>query len=93
MARALDLLQQLGDVVQAQARSKLPEVPSHHFEGHTAGRGPSGGEPAPERVVDDLAKGPSGAPRFRLELGRDVVVQRQRGTHILMLSQRHHDVK
>ncbi|MGH8509976.1 MAG: hypothetical protein ACREU8_00890 [Gammaproteobacteria bacterium] len=38
------------------------------------------------------SEGPAGAARFRLELGRHIVIQGERRSHVLMLLTRHHDV-
>jgi hypothetical protein len=50
-------------------------------------------QPPAQCLIDDLSKGPASALRFRLELGRDVVIEGQRRPHALMLRSRHHDVK
>jgi hypothetical protein len=51
------------------------------------------GEATTEHVIHDLAQRPAGPPYFRFQLCRDVVIERQRGSHIMMLVMKHHDVK
>lgn len=86
MTRTLDLLQQFCNVIQAQARSKLPEISGHDFEGNAPSRGSADGKAASERFVHNLPIWPSRPARLGPELGRHVLVQRERRTHILMLS-------
>jgi hypothetical protein len=47
----------------------------------------------PEGVVDHIPERAAGSASQPLQLGRDIVIERQRGSHILMLAIRHHDVK
>src|SRR5207237_1709436 len=69
------------------------EIARRYFEGPSLRGGRPAFQPPPQRLVDDLAKRPAGALRFRLELGRHVVIQGQRRPHALMLQSRHHDAK
>lgn len=50
-------------------------------------------EPVAQCVVHDLPERPPDTAGFGFELGRHIVVQRQRGSHPLMLYLKHHDVK
>lgn len=93
MKRALDLLDQSGDIIQTQPWPEITEVARGYPELPRSGGGAPARQPATQRLVDDLAKRPAGAARFRLELGRDIVVQGERRSHALMLRLRHHDVK
>lgn len=85
MERSFDLLEQLGDVVEAEAGSQRPEVPRLHREGRTRPARRRPGEPPAERVVDDLAEGEPRLPGQRLQLRGDVIVERDRGPHVMML--------
>ena len=92
MQRAFDFLEQGADVVQAQSRAQPAEVVSPDAKGLPAlGRGPI--QALPQGVVDHISERASGSARQPLQLGRDIVIERQRGPHILMLGSRHHDVK
>jgi hypothetical protein len=50
-------------------------------------------QPAAQRLVDDLAKRPAGASRFRRELGRHIVIQGQCRFSCADATLRHHEVK
>src|SRR5262249_17413038 len=79
------------DVVERQTGEKT-KITGGHLEGRLRGRRPASGQAGPQRLVDDLAKGSSGSPRFRLELRGNVIVQGQSRTHVSTLCTRHHDV-
>jgi len=68
------MLDELGDVVQGKPRFEITEIPGPHLEGPLLGGGPPVFQPAAQHLVDGLAERPAGALRFRLELGRYVVV-------------------
>jgi hypothetical protein len=90
--RALYLLDQLRDIVQGKAWPEVPEITGSYRKGLPRGGDASIRQPAPQRIVDDVSERQSGTARFRLQLGRDVLVQGQRRSHALMLLPRHHDV-
>ena len=92
MKRALDLLDEPGDIVQGKPWPEIPEIADHYLEGLPLGGGTSAGQPAAQRLIDDLAKRPAGAARLRLEIGGDIVVQGECRSHVLMLRSKHHDV-
>ena len=92
MARALDPLEQLADIVQTESRPERAQVASLHGEPLARGRGRWAGKPPAQSVIDDLAKGSARSPGQGLQLGRDVIIECQCCAHILMLSVRHHDV-
>jgi hypothetical protein len=92
MKRALDLLDQPADIVQGKTRLEITEIAGGYSESLPLGGDAPACQPAAQHLVDDLAEGPAGAARFRLELGRDIVVQGERRSHVLMLGCRHHDV-
>jgi hypothetical protein len=89
--RTFDLLQQVRDAVEREARSQVAEVACGDFEGALGGRA-AGRETAPQRLVDDLPERPSRTAHLRAELPGHVLVERQRGPHIKMLVSTHHDV-
>lgn len=85
MAGPLDLLEQIGDAVDAHARPELSEIASHHLEwdgmpGLSAAR-----QTAAECVIDDVTERAAGPACLRLQLGGNVIIERQRSAHILML--------
>jgi len=90
MLRALDLLDELGDVVEAHAGTGASEVARVDCEALP----PHGrlGQPASQQVVDDVPEGAPRASRQKLYLCSHVVVQGQRRSHILMLIDERHDV-
>jgi hypothetical protein len=90
--RALYLFDQLCDIVQSKPWSQVPEIADARLES-LPGRGDASiRQAASQGFVDNVAEGPPSAARFRLELGRHIVVQGESGSHILMLQARHHDV-
>lgn len=93
MKRALDLIDEPGHIIQTQSWPEIAEVARDYSEVPRPGGGAPARQAAAQRLVDDLTEGPAGAARFRLELGRDIVVQGKRRSHVLMLGLRHHDVK
>src|ERR1700749_2981693 len=87
--RALDTLDELGDIVQRKPRLQIAQIAGGYLEGPPLGGNVPARQPLAQRFVDDLAKGSAGAPLFRLELGRDIVVQGERRSHVLMLDLGH----
>ena len=89
-----DLLQERGDAVQrvgraAAGRDRGSSDSKRPFLGlHRRGQ-----ETASQRLVHRLLEGMSGAPGLGLELGRDVFIEGQRGSHIMMLEDTHRDVE
>lgn len=92
MSRSFDAFQQLAHIVHPDSRSESPKTPGRDTK-RLAPLGSRGQQSAAQRLVDDLAKGAAGPARGGLQFGRDVVVKRQGGSHIMMLVCRHHDVK
>lgn len=74
MKRALYLLDQLRDVVQGKPGLQLPEITCRYRERLPRACDASLREPAPERLVDHVPEWTTGAARFRLQLGRYIVV-------------------
>lgn len=93
MREAFDLLEQVGYPVKTEARPKVAEIADLDPKGSLAARGGLSRQSAPQGGVHSLPEGAAQAPRIRLQLRRDVVIKGECGAHILMLQQRHHDVK
>ena len=92
MKRAFYMLDELRDIVQGKPRPEITEVAGRYLEGLPLGGDAPTGQPAAQRLVDDLAEGPTGPARLRFELGGHIIVQSESRSHGLMLSPRHHDV-
>ena len=93
MRPAFNLVKHLRDVVQIEPGPPATQVADFNLEGLPRPRRGRGGQTSAERLVDDRAERPPSPSRERLQLGGDVVIQRQGGSHILMLTVKHHDVK
>jgi hypothetical protein len=91
--RALRLLDELRDIIEGETRFEITEIAGGYLEGVPPGGGAAAIQPPAQCIVNDFAKGPAGASRFRLELGRHVIIEGQRSPHALMLLTGHHDVK
>jgi hypothetical protein len=89
--RSLDLLDEPGD--QGKPRSEIAGIAGCYPEGLRPGGGAPARQAAAQRLVDDLAKRPAGAARFRLELGRCIVIPGERRSHLSMLWHRQHEVE
>ena len=92
MPRALDALEHVGDIVQIQSRTYAAKVPDLRDERRPDRAAAGGGEPEPQRLVDDVFERPSSPARPRLQLVGHIPVERQRRAHITMLCAEHHDV-
>lgn len=92
MQRSFNLIEKFPDVVEAESGPEPPEIPNLHLERLARRLCRRLDQPAPERVVDDGAEGPSRSLGQGLELGRHVVVEGNRRAHTLMLCMKHHDV-
>jgi hypothetical protein len=73
-----------GDPIQRYPRLEIAEVAGIDRERLPPGAGTARQHTA-ERLADDLAEGPAGASRLRFELGRHVVIQCERCSHVVML--------
>jgi hypothetical protein len=80
--RVLDLLDQPGNIIERKPRPEIAQSAGRYPEGLRPSGGAPARQPAAQRLVDDLAQGATGATRFRLELGRDIVVQGERGARV-----------
>jgi hypothetical protein len=90
--RALRLLDELRNIIEGETRFEITEIARRHLKGPPLAGGAPAIQPPAQCIVDDLAEGPAGALRLRLELGRHVVIESQRRPHALMLPLRRHDV-
>jgi hypothetical protein len=90
--RAFHLLDELGHSVQGKSGLEIAEIADPYPEGVPLSADASARKPATQRLVHNLAERPASPARFRLELGRYIVVQGKRRSHVLMLLFRHHDV-
>ena len=93
MERALEALEDLTNVVQAEARSQVAQVAGGNPERLGRLRDAPARQAPTNGVVHDVAKRPAGRSRLRAEFCRDVLVEGQGRTHIMMLKAKHHDVK
>ena len=93
MLRPLNLFQQRADVVVRTTWHRTTKVAYLQLKRHFRPRLCALRERAAQVIVDDRLEGSPGAARFRLQAGRDVVLQRQSGSHILMLPIKHQDVQ
>ena len=85
MKRPFYLLDQRRDVVQRKPRQEVAEIVHHYLEGLPCTASTLVSQSTAQRFVDDLAKRPTGAARFRLQFCRHVVIQGQSSSHVLML--------
>ena len=93
MQRTLYLLEQAGDAVHRQTGVEPAQVADPDTERRCRGRRALRREPTPEGFVDGHLEGTPGTTRLSPKLGRDVVIEGQGRTHIMMLLGKHHDVK
>jgi hypothetical protein len=91
--RPLYLFNEFGHVIERKPWLELAEIPGGNDESPPLCRCAPARQAAPQHVIDNLAKGSPGSPRFGLELRGDIVIEAESGSHLLMLSARHHDVK
>ena len=83
MKRALDLLDESGDVIQTQPWPEIAEIARGYSEVLRLGGSAPARQPPAQRLVDDLAKRPAGAAGFRPELGGNIVIQDECRSHVL----------
>ena len=93
MVGALDPFEQVADVVEGEAGPEAAETACLDPERSAPLGGTSRHQAVPQRFVDDVAKGAPRAPGYGLQPRRDILIKGQRRPHILMLGERHHDVK
>ena len=86
MQRPLDGLEQIADVVEAQAGSERAEVARPNLEWRLcAALTAASRQSEPQALVDDLLERLAGAPDLGFQADRDVVVEGQSRSHIMML--------
>lgn len=86
------LLQQLADVVVVEARAEAQGTRAH-AEGFGGGRFPPKRQTSAKHLIHDLLERLPLLPRLLLQLPGYVFVKSECGSHIMMLSAKHHDVK
>ena len=92
MQGTFHLLDELGDIVEGEARFQRPEIPRLYFERPAlAGALPQGKAPT-QRLIDYVPERTTGAARFCFELHCHIVIKGESRAHALMLGMRHHDV-
>lgn len=89
----LDGLDQPRYVVEREAGAQCTEVPGLDTEGLARRLERALDEAAAEVLVHHLAEATPRPANLRPELRRDVVIECECGTHIMMLLNGHHDVK
>lgn len=92
MQRTLCLLDQIGDVIEAEARPQPAHIAGLDLERYPRRRRDRAREAAPKRVVDDGAERATGTAHKGGELRGHIVIKGDGGPHALMLRRKHHDV-
>ena len=86
MRRPFDLLEQLADVVEAKTWSQPSERAGLDDEARTLPpRFAAVVDGEPQELIHDLFERSPGSPDFGFQLGGDVVVEGECGSHISML--------
>lgn len=93
MVGALDPVQQFTDVVEAETGVEPAETACLDPERSAPLGRTSRHQAVPQRLVDDVAKGAPRSAGDGLQPRRHILIKGQRRPHILMLEERHHDVK
>ena len=93
MQRALDLLDQISDVVQVESGPSASEFASLDDKSLARLRPRCICQTSSKCVIDHIAEGASSPTGHRLQLGGHIVIKRQGRSHIMMLCMKHHDVK
>ena len=92
MERTFQLVEQIRNVIEIESWPAAPEFSGLNHKRLAGLRPRRLGEPPAKCVVDDSAKRAAGSPGYRFQLRRDIVIQRQCRSHIMMVLLRHHDV-
>ena len=85
MQWSLDEIDELSDVVEVHAGSKASHVSRLDLECRSFLDGGRLRQASAKRLVDDVAKGAAGTAGQPLQLGRDIIIQGECRSHILML--------
>jgi hypothetical protein len=93
MQGTFDLLDEFSDVVQSETRAQPSEVARLYVERLPWRGAPGCRETAPQRLVHHIAKCPPRSSHKRLEPRRDIFVEGQGRSPILMLTMAHRDIK
>jgi hypothetical protein len=92
MERTFQLVEQIRNVIEIESWPAAPELTRPDYERLARLRPRWLGEPPTKSLVDDIAERAAGSPSHRFQLRRDIVIQRQCRSHIMMILLRHHDV-
>ena len=92
MKRSFDLVQHLGDVVEAEPGAECAEVSRDHPEWPPPCGRARRSQSAAERVVHGVPERPVRLSRLRTQLRGHILVEGQRCSHIMMLGILHQDV-
>lgn len=93
MVGPLDPFEQFADVVEAEAGPEAAETACLDPERSALPGRTNRHQAAPQRLVDDVAKGAPRSAGRGLQFRRNILIKGQRRPHIVMLGKRHHDVK
>ncbi len=85
MKRSFDLVQYLGDVVEAEPEAECAEVSRDHPEWPAPCNRTRRSQSAAERVVHGVAERAVRLPRLRPKLRGHILVEGQRRSHTMML--------
>ena len=85
MLRPFDPIEQLPDIVEVQPRLSGAQIADVDDERRPFLRSGRGGQSTAQGVVDNVLEGSPAPPGLRPELRGDVLVERQRRTHIKIL--------
>lgn len=91
MERTFNVLDQIGDIVQAEPGPNAAQISRFYRERLASGLATARDQPLPQRLVDDLAKGTSYATNFGLELRCHIVIESEGCSHGVIPLTRHHD--
>lgn len=75
MERALGALEQVSHIVQVVAGLQLAQVARDHLERTCRSLTLPIHQTTPNDVVHNISKRPAGSPRFRTQLGDEVIIQ------------------
>jgi hypothetical protein len=85
MPGVFNLLDELADPVQAEAGAQA-HVAGSNLKRRNRRRLSTRAEGRAQEIIDDRSKRPPGPPNLGLEPGGDIIIERQCGAHIMMLS-------
>jgi len=92
MIRTVQVLQQSANAIQRHARFQSAKIVRFDLKPLDPGSRAPQSETGTQHLVNQGLERLPGAPRFGLQAHRNVLVERQGRSHIMMLLSRHHDV-